>query len=228
MATGGTAGQYLIKQSGTNYDTAWDTLDSTDVSDSTATGRSLLTAADAATARGVIGAGTSNLVIGTTSTTAKAGDYQPASTNITDSTSVGRAVLTAADQAAARAAIGVTSGVTPRTTYPYSYSGTLATATGDYRLYNDTGRTLTLYAVRASVGVAPTGASVIVDVNKNGTTIFTTQSNRPTIAASTNTDTADAIDVTTWAAGDYLTVDVDQVGSTIAGSDLTVTVVAEG
>jgi hypothetical protein len=62
-----------------------------------------------------------------------------------------------------------------------------------------------------------------VDVNHNGTTIFTTQSNRPTIAASGFYDesgTADG-DVTV-AAGEYLTVDVDQVGSTIAGSDLTV------
>lgn len=47
------------------------------LSDSTPTGRSLLTAADAATARSVIGAGTSNLTVGVTSGTAKAGDYSP-------------------------------------------------------------------------------------------------------------------------------------------------------
>lgn len=51
---------------------------STQITDSSATGRLLLTATDAATARTVIGAGTSNLVIGTTSGTAKAGDYAPA------------------------------------------------------------------------------------------------------------------------------------------------------
>lgn len=50
----------------------------TDISDSTAVGRSVLTAADATAARAAIGAGTSNLAIGTTSTTAKAGDYVPA------------------------------------------------------------------------------------------------------------------------------------------------------
>jgi hypothetical protein len=44
------------------------------ISDSTATGRSVLTAADAAAARTAIGAGTSNLVIGTTGTTAMAGN----------------------------------------------------------------------------------------------------------------------------------------------------------
>lgn len=44
------------------------------ISDSSAVGRSVLTAADAAAARTAIGAGTSNLVIGTTGTTAMAGN----------------------------------------------------------------------------------------------------------------------------------------------------------
>lgn len=43
----------------------------------TATGSSVITAADAAAARAAIGAGTSSLAIGTTSATAKAGDYTP-------------------------------------------------------------------------------------------------------------------------------------------------------
>jgi hypothetical protein len=76
------------------------------ITDSTATGRSVLTAASAAAARTAIGAGTSDLVIGTTSTTAKAGNYQPTAANISDSTTVGRAVLTAVDGPAARTAIG--------------------------------------------------------------------------------------------------------------------------
>lgn len=76
------------------------------ISDSTTTGRSVLTAADAAAARSAIGAGTSNLALGTTSTTAKAGDYQPAAANISDATTTGRSVLTAASAAAARTAIG--------------------------------------------------------------------------------------------------------------------------
>jgi hypothetical protein len=87
------------------------------------------------------------------------------------------------------------------------------------------GRAITIIAVRASVGTAPVGGSVIADVNKNGTTIFTTQSNRPTIAAGTFTDLADAINVAAVGAGEYLTADVDQVGPTTPGSDLAVTVV---
>jgi hypothetical protein len=77
-----------------------------DVTDTTATGRSVMTAANAAAARTAIGAGTSSLVVGTASTDAKAGNYQPAAANVSDSTTVGRSVLTAVDAAAARTAIG--------------------------------------------------------------------------------------------------------------------------
>lgn len=77
----------------------------TGISDSTTVGRNVLTAADAATARTAIGAGTSDLALGTTGSTAKAGNYQPAAANISDSTAIGRTVLTAADAAAVRTAI---------------------------------------------------------------------------------------------------------------------------
>jgi hypothetical protein len=104
-------------------------------------------------------------------------------------------------------------------------SGTLAVTTGTYRFYNDDLESWNIAQVRASVGTAPTGATVIVDVHKNGTTIFTTQSRRPAIAISGNTATpSGAIEVTSFAAGDYITVDVDQVGSTIAGANLVVSV----
>lgn len=145
------------------------------ISDSTATGRSLITATDATTARTAIGAGTSSLIIGTTGTTAKAGDYAPptattavsgtvilassaeattgtdalkaitpatlktvsdtkaavshthTSANISDSTTVGRAVLVAVDAAAARTAIGAgTSNLTIGTTSSTAKAGDYA------------------------------------------------------------------------------------------------------
>lgn len=105
-------------------------------------------------------------------------------------------------------------------TVTFSKAGAQTVQTGTLRWYAN--RAITIVSVRASVGTQPTGASLIVDVNKNGTTIFTTQANRPTIAVSTNTDLSGTPDVTTLAQGDYLTVDVDQIGSTVAGSDLTV------
>ena len=107
-------------------------------------------------------------------------------------------------------------------TITFSKTGELATGTGTMRWYAD--NSYTIVEVRASVGTAPTGASVIVDVNKNGTTIFSTQGNRPTIAVSTNTDGSNVPDVTTLADGDYFSVDIDQIGSTVKGSDLTVQV----
>ena len=109
--------------------------------------------------------------------------------------------------------------------WTYSYTGTLITGAGTFRIYNDTGHTLKIQSVRATLGTAPTGSSAIIDVHKNGTTIFTTQANRPTIAASGNTSgKVTNHDVTSLANGDYLTVDIDQVGSTIPGADLTVSV----
>lgn len=114
--------------------------------------------------------------------------------------------------------------VLKQTVVPFSKGGVLTAGAGTFRFYVD-GGDWTIIQVRASVGTAPTGASLIVDVNKNGTTIFTTQSRRPTIAASGFTATpSGAIEVTSLTTADYLTVDIDQIGSTIAGSDLVVTV----
>ena len=76
------------------------------VSDSTTVGRSVMTAIDAAAARTAIGAGTSSLALGTTGTTAKAGNYAPAAADISNSTVTGRSLITATDAAAARSTIG--------------------------------------------------------------------------------------------------------------------------
>ena len=103
----------------------------------------------------------------------------------------------------------------------FSAQGTLTTRTGSVR-FPVVGGTYTIDSVRATVGTAPTGASLIVDVNKNGTTIYGTQSNRPTIAASSTAANGGTASVTTVTTGDYLTVDIDQIGSTVAGADLTV------
>lgn len=103
---------------------------------------------------------------------------------------------------------------------PFSRAGTLAVDTGKGRFTLPAAATIV--GVTAAVSTAPTGASVIVDVNKNGTTIFSTQGNRPTIPASSFASSTAVPDITSLAVGDYLTVDVDQVGSTIPGADLVV------
>lgn len=54
--------------------------------------------------------------------------------------------------------------------------------------------------------------------------MYTTQGNRPTVAISGTTQKATQPDVTTVSDGDYLTLDIDQIGSTIPGKDMVVTV----
>jgi len=108
-------------------------------------------------------------------------------------------------------------------TLPYSYNGAISVMSGTMRLYNDTGAAWTIQGVRASVGTAPSGTSIIVDVNIDGTTIFTTQANRPTIVVAGNSSGyVTNMNIMTVGTGSYLTVDIDQVGSTTAGSDLCV------
>ncbi|TCO14361.1 hypothetical protein EV652_12453 [Kribbella steppae] len=112
--------------------------------------------------------------------------------------------------------------VVPVEAYTFSITGAVAVATGKSRIYLE--GDYVVETVRAAVNTAPTGAALVVDVNRNGTTIYTDQSKRPSIAAGTNSATGNDPAVTALAAGDYLTVDVDQVGSSAAGADLTVTV----
>jgi hypothetical protein len=104
--------------------------------------------------------------------------------------------------------------------YVLTKPGNLTTGPGGAGPVLDGNYTLDSYTV--SLGVAPTGTSVILDVNKNGTTIFTTQANRPTVAAGAVVGSVTPPDVTSFAPGDRITVDVDQVGSTFAGTNLVV------
>jgi hypothetical protein len=107
-------------------------------------------------------------------------------------------------------------------TFLLSRPGTLAVAAGQARLYLTGSYTFVDYTV--SVGTPPAGASLIVDINSNGTTLFSTQSNRPTIAAGNRLASTTAPNTTTFGASDYITIDVDQIGSTTAGSDLVVAI----
>lgn len=85
---------------------------------------------------------------------------------------------------------------------------------------------LTISTVIVYSDVAPTGASLIADINKNGTTIFTTQGNRPEVAIGGHADESGTPNITSLAKGDRVSVDVDQVGSTVkGGDDLLVTVI---
>jgi hypothetical protein len=100
----------------------------------------------------------------------------------------------------------------------FSRQGTLTTLVGTQRLYIE--RTGTISVVRASIGTPSVGSAVVVDVNKNGTSIL---SSPISVAAGQYTATG-TISNTSVVAGDYLTVDIDAVGSTSPGANLTATV----
>ena len=95
------------------------------------------------------------------------------------------------------------------------------TAVGSMRI----GYAFEITAVRAAVSTAPTGATLIIDINLTGTgTIMTT--NKLSIDVSEKTSitaaTAAGLTTTTLAADDELTFDIDQIGSSVAGTGLKV------
>lgn len=104
----------------------------------------------------------------------------------------------------------------------WTVAGSLTASKAPFRFYNCFGGARTITKVKLWCETAPTGAAIIVDIHKNGTTIFTTQSNRPQIAATANEGDSTTIEVPSWADGEYLEMYVDQIGSTIPGSYLVV------
>jgi len=79
---------------------------------------------------------------------------------------------------------------------------------------------------KAIMYVEDTGdsSSTIIDINKNGTTVYTTQGNRPTVAydSVSHLDDGDTPDVTSLSANDIITIDLDQVAPGSSGLDVVV------
>lgn len=105
---------------------------------------------------------------------------------------------------------------------PFTISGNLsvtANAAASWPFTWLTGRIIGAYAY---VRTAPVGASILIDINKNGTTIWTTQANRLTVVAGKNAGVQVTFDVTALSQDDRLDLDVDQVGSSTAGANATI------
>ena len=85
---------------------------------------------------------------------------------------------------------------------------------------------MTLTEVRASVTTAPTGSTIVVDVHESGTTVLST---KVTIDISEKTSTTAAtpavISDSALADDAEIKIDIDQIGSTIAGAGLKVTLI---
>lgn len=83
---------------------------------------------------------------------------------------------------------------------------------------------MTITKAWAQVETAPTGADLLIDIYLNGTSIWASNpSNRLTVAASDTTGNRTSFDTTAITAGNYLDIYIDQVGSTVAGAGLAVT-----
>lgn len=81
---------------------------------------------------------------------------------------------------------------------------------------------LTFRDATGRVKTAPTDADLIMDVRVDGVSLFSSQAEMVLIADGTLEDTSATKDVAV-AAGSYFDIEVEQVGSTIAGADATVT-----
>jgi hypothetical protein len=85
---------------------------------------------------------------------------------------------------------------------------------------------MTLTGVRSSVTTAPTGSTLVVDLNEGGTSVLSTKlSIDATEKTSVTAATAAVISDSTLADDAEMTIDVDQIGSTIAGTGLKVTLI---
>ena len=101
-------------------------------------------------------------------------------------------------------------------------------------MYVRSPKAFTISKVQVALSVAGnTSGAVTVDVNYHATdptalvTIFTDQGKRPSMAFTATTDDSDAPDITSVAAGGFLSFSVDAIcGGTIPGTNLMVTIVA--
>ncbi len=102
-----------------------------------------------------------------------------------------------------------------------SIQGTLATGTNVVppMVFPRAG---TITKITAAVGTPPVGSSIIVDINIDGTTIFASAGGRLTIADGASQGNTTDIS-TALLVDEYLTFDIDQVGSSTAGADIGIT-----
>jgi len=81
----------------------------------------------------------------------------------------------------------------------------------------------TLTDVRCSVNTAPTGSTLIVDINESGSTILSTKlSIDVSETTSTTATTPPVISDTSLSDDSIISIDIDQIGSTVAGTGLKV------
>lgn len=119
--------------------------------------------------------------------------------------------------------------IIPRIGIPFSDTRASVTVGIGTMVYpNETGRMLSIVGVGVDVTLAPSGSPLVVDVMKNGVSIFTNPNNRPSISTGQFAGFATTIDSPAFAPNDLLRVDIVAIGSGTAGGHLTVTTVVQG
>jgi hypothetical protein len=201
---------------------------SSQISDSTATGRSVLTAVDAAAARAAIGAGTSNLIIGTGAANAMAGNKTFAFSEITGQIGTAQLpplaineVYTAASQTAMLALAAQRGDMAIRTDIGETYVlSTDSPATlADWKMITSPGNVTSVAGRQGAVVLTKTDVGLAnvdntSDANKPVSTATQTALNakEPTIAAGTTAQywRGDK----TWATNDKASVGLGSVDNT--------------
>ena len=174
-ASGSLAGKYTKPTTGipesdlasavqTKLNSAGGTVASANITDATATGRNVLTSTDATAARSAIGAGTSNLAIGATASTAAAGNHTHTKADIglgnVDNTADTAKPVSTATQTALNAKANTSSLSTVATTGSYTDLSNRPTLsgnnTGDQTL-SVSGANLTISGANGNTIVLPSG-----------------------------------------------------------------------
>jgi hypothetical protein len=213
-----------------------------DIDGFTAFGISVVSAANAAAGATLLGLGTGDSPQFTAINLGHASDTTISRTGAGDIAIEGNAVYRAggtdvpvadggtgaSDAATARTNLGITSAnvkLTESLIIPCSDEATALT-TGTAKVTFRMPYAFTVSAVRASVTTAPTDAALTVDINEGGVSILST---KLTIDATEKTSTTAAtpavISDASLADDAEITIDIDQVGSTIAGAGLKVTLI---
>ena len=103
---------------------------------------------------------------------------------------------------------------------------TTAITTGTAKVTFRAPYAFTLTAVRASVTTAPTGSTIVIDINEAGVSVLSTKlSIDASEKTSTTAATAAVLSDSAIADDAEITIDFDQVGSTIAGAGVKVTLI---
>lgn len=108
----------------------------------------------------------------------------------------------------------------------FSHDGVVALTIGQHRWYAH--RTLRITGVLISAGTAPQGADLVADVMLDGGgSVYISPADRPTVLDGTNEGLAPQPNSPNLNEGHYLTVDIVQIGTAVAGSDVDVRILYE-